>query len=137
MSVASFRQTWPTYLDSNRNASPHSSVHIARAAAPKQHPQLHLLKLALLQAGNLTIVLHQVLLGPGVPDVTREGAVGRSSLVMGPSIAWPHATGPSRLWSHASLHHLFEWMFVVDWYVASVSIMVSQCVVDPYRLSMC
>ncbi|KAA6427590.1 MAG: hypothetical protein FRX49_02253 [Trebouxia sp. A1-2] len=75
------------------------------------------------EAGNLTIVLHQVLLGPGVPDVTREGAVGRSSLVMGPSIAWPHATGPSRLWSHASLHHLFEWMFVVDWYVASVSIM--------------
>lgn len=84
-----------TYLDSNRNASPHASVHIAGAAGPKQHPQLHLLKLALLQAGNLTIVLHQVLLGPDVPDITGEGTVGRSSLVVGPGIAWPHATDPS------------------------------------------
>ena len=111
-----------TNLDSNRNASPHASVHIARAAAPKQHPQLHLLKLALLQAGNLTVVFHQVLLGPDVPDITGEGAVSRSSLVVGPGIAGAHATEPSRLWSHTSLHSLSSWTYIDGQSVESVSI---------------
>ena len=79
-----------SHLDRNRDASPHASVHIARAAACEQHSQLHLLKLALLQAGHIAVVVHQVLAGLGVPDVTWEGAVGRGGVGFGPAITWAH-----------------------------------------------
>ena len=96
------------YLDSDRDAPPHAAVHIPRAATPKQHPQLHLLKLALLQTRQLTVVVHQVLPGVGVPDVTGEGVVGWGGLVEGPAVAGAHHTHPSRLRPHFCLHTQME-----------------------------
>ena len=83
------------YLDSHRDASPHASVHIAGAAATQQHAQLHLLKLALPQAGHVALVVHQVLPRPAVPDVTREGGNGHDRLAHGPGIAGAHPADPS------------------------------------------
>ena len=91
-------------LDSHRNASPHAPVHIARAATPQQHPQLHLLKLAQLQTGYLTVVVHQILPGLGVPDVAGEGPVGWGCLTVRPGVTGPHHRDTSRLGSHVSLH---------------------------------
>ena len=90
-------------LDSNRNAAPHAPVHVARAAAAQQHSQLHLLKLALLQAGHLAVISHQVLACLGVPDVAREGTVSRRCVALGPAVAWPHHTCASRVGPHVSL----------------------------------
>lgn len=74
------------HLDGNRDATPHASVNIARAAAPQQHPDLHLLKgvQSGLQCGAL---LGQGLPGLGVAYVTREGGIPWSRVVLGPGIA--------------------------------------------------
>lgn len=90
-------------LDSNRDTPPHAPVHIARAAAPQQHAQLHLLKLALLQAGHLAVVGHQVLSRLGVADVAGEGTVGWRCVALGPAVTWPHHAAPSRMGPHLSL----------------------------------
>ena len=90
-------------LDSDRNAAPHAPVHIARAAAAQQHAQLHLLKLALLQAGHLAVVSHQVLARLGVPDVAGEGAVGGCCVALGPGVTWPHRACSSRVGPHVRL----------------------------------
>lgn len=99
-----FSQDWVANLDSNRDAPPHASVHIPRAAATQQHTKLYLLELTLLQAGELTIVLHQVLPRFCVPDLTWEGAVGRCSLVYCPAVTRPHHTRSSRLRPRVCLH---------------------------------